>query len=129
MLPTAPPGMMVTCDPWVYIEEQRPGYVRYRCLASGERWEVLGTCALKDGDPESCMQGSVDDRTRGDRAYWANPGPPEGRLDIPISVRYPYHERCGLRCVALPSMQDLDERLPVAIWNEQENARLAALPC
>jgi hypothetical protein len=33
-----------TSDPFIVIEEQREGYVRYRSLISGERWVVRGTC-------------------------------------------------------------------------------------
>ena len=36
-------GEQRTADPLVVIEEQRPGYVRYR-NAEGRRWEVHGTC-------------------------------------------------------------------------------------
>lgn len=32
-----------TCDPHVWIEDQREGFVRYR-NADGRRWEVLGVC-------------------------------------------------------------------------------------
>lgn len=33
-----------TVDPDVVIEERRTGYVRYRSLSSGRRWEVRGEC-------------------------------------------------------------------------------------
>lgn len=46
--------MTATCDPYVLIEEQRPGYVRYR-RTDGERWEVHGVC---DGN-RACMVGAV----------------------------------------------------------------------
>jgi hypothetical protein len=46
--------MQPTCDPTVWIEEQRPGYVRYR-NAVGRRWEVYGACD-KRGD---CWVGAV----------------------------------------------------------------------
>lgn len=46
--------MTPTCDPTVYIEEQRAGYVRYQNVA-GRRWEVLGVC---DGRG-FCWQGAV----------------------------------------------------------------------
>lgn len=35
--------MVATCDPDILIEEQRPGYVRYR-HSNGWRWEVHGVC-------------------------------------------------------------------------------------
>lgn len=37
-------SLIETCDPYVWIEEQREGYVRYINVTSGRRWEVLGTC-------------------------------------------------------------------------------------
>lgn len=43
-----------TVDPFVVIEEQRDGYVRYRNL-NGCVWEVIGTCD-KRGD---CLIGAV----------------------------------------------------------------------
>lgn len=45
--------MTPTCDPAVFIEEQRPGYVRYQ-RTDGRRWEVWGTCD-KRGD---CLVGA-----------------------------------------------------------------------
>jgi hypothetical protein len=35
--------MLPTSDPTVYIEEQRPGYVRYKST-DGRRWIVRGQC-------------------------------------------------------------------------------------
>jgi len=46
-----------TVCPTIWIEEQRPGYVRYRNDYSGQRWEVHGTCDRR-GD---CIIGSVID--------------------------------------------------------------------
>lgn len=64
-----------TCDPGVLIEEQRPGYVRYRQVG-GRRWEVHGTCAWTDPTRMGpCSEGAVEP------PY----GPPEGRLDVPIT--------------------------------------------
>ena len=48
--------MIATSDPFVMIEAQEPGYVRYR-RADGRRWEVFGTCD-KRGD---CLVGAVID--------------------------------------------------------------------
>lgn len=47
-------GEQATADPLVVIEEQRPGYVRYR-NAEGRRWEVYGTCDRR-GD---CLVGTI----------------------------------------------------------------------
>jgi len=44
-----------TCDPMCVIEEQREGYVRYRSLENGRRWEVIGICDQR-GD---CWKGAV----------------------------------------------------------------------
>lgn len=52
--------MIPTCDPYVGIEEQRAGYVRYR-RTDGVRWEVHGVCD-KRGD---CAIGAVIDTPGG----------------------------------------------------------------
>lgn len=46
-----------TADPTTLIEEQREGYVRYRSITEGRRWEVHGTCDRR-GD---CLVGAVID--------------------------------------------------------------------
>ena len=46
--------MQPTSDPDVFIEEQRPGYVRYR-RADGRRWIVRGQCDRR-GD---CLIGAI----------------------------------------------------------------------
>lgn len=46
-------GLTPTADPSTFIEEQRPGYVRYR-NTDGRRWEVHGTCDYR-GD---CLIGT-----------------------------------------------------------------------
>lgn len=43
-----------TCDPFVLIEEQREGYVRYVRTTDGRRWEVHGTCDRRG----HCWQGA-----------------------------------------------------------------------
>lgn len=48
--------MIETQDPHVFIEERRPGYVRYR-NDEGRRWEVHGEC-VKLG---YCIVGAVID--------------------------------------------------------------------
>lgn len=63
-------ALIPTADPHVSIEEQRAGYIRYRA-DDGRRWEVVGTCDLR-GD---CLVGAVDPLL----------GPPEGRLDVPVT--------------------------------------------
>lgn len=47
--------MEPTTDPHVLIEERREGYVRYRRISDGRRWEVYGTCDRR-GD---CLIGIV----------------------------------------------------------------------
>lgn len=49
--------MVETADPFVFIEEQRPGYVVYYRSTDGARWSVSGTCDRR-GD---CLVGSVID--------------------------------------------------------------------
>lgn len=63
--------MEATCDRYILIEEQRDGYVRYRNVITGRRWEVLGTCAYRGDGYGPCTNEPI--------------GPPEGRLDIPVS--------------------------------------------
>lgn len=46
--------MLPTSDPTVFIEEQQPGYVRYR-RTDGRRWIVRGECDRR-GD---CLIGAV----------------------------------------------------------------------
>ncbi len=74
-----------TIDPDVMIEEQRPGYVRYRNVVEGRRWEVFGTCQWVDPlrwGP--CGEGAVDKPG----------GAPSTRPDIPSTPDL----RCSL-CV------------------------------
>lgn len=52
--------MIATSDPFIFIEEQRDGYVRYQ-RADGVRWEVFGTCDMR-GD---CAIGAVIDTPDG----------------------------------------------------------------
>lgn len=46
-----------TADPDVVIEEQRPGYCRYRNTVTGARWIMYGTCKRSG----VCMIGAVID--------------------------------------------------------------------
>ena len=48
-----PRAMELTADPDIEIEEKQEGYVRYRRLSDGRRWEVHGVCDRR-GD---CMIG------------------------------------------------------------------------
>jgi hypothetical protein len=47
--------MQPTVDPYIFIEEQRTGYVRYQNVQTGQRWEVNGEC-IHIGN---CMIGAV----------------------------------------------------------------------
>lgn len=58
-----------TCDPYVLIEEQYDGYVRYLRITDGRRWEVIGVCTQTG----NCWQGA------------ANPKP---ELDCPITPEF-----------------------------------------
>jgi hypothetical protein len=49
------PAGTPTADPHVFIEEQRPGFVRYQRTTDGRRWEVHGVCDRR-GD---CLIGAV----------------------------------------------------------------------
>jgi hypothetical protein len=50
-------NLIETVDPGVFIEEQYDGYVRYRNVQTGARWEVHGSCN-KCGE---CLVGAVID--------------------------------------------------------------------
>ena len=54
-----PEQLEPTCDPYVFIEEKRIGYVRYREIQNGEivkRWEVHGICTGKG----KCYEGAAN---------------------------------------------------------------------
>jgi hypothetical protein len=75
-----------TADPAVWIEEQRPGYVRY-VDAEGRRWEIEGSCDRR-GD---CLIGAViDGEVVRDHAHLAEidarkPGRIDSDLDVPVT--------------------------------------------
>jgi hypothetical protein len=50
-------GLTPTAEEGLFIEEQRLGYVRYVRPATGERWEIEGTCDRRG----LCMVGAVID--------------------------------------------------------------------
>jgi hypothetical protein len=60
--------LQLTCDPFVFIEEKREGYVRYR-NTEGRRWEVHGVCDQR-GD---CWAGAVG---------------PKPELDCPVTPEF-----------------------------------------
>jgi hypothetical protein len=70
-----------TCDPYVFIEEIRYGYVRYRNL-DGERWEVIGVCT----GIGKCFEGAVGEKPT---------------LDCPVRKGFK-NNCCPLQIVELP---------------------------
>jgi hypothetical protein len=53
--------MESTCDPDVFIEERRTGYIRYLRISDTLRWEVSGVCDYRG----NCIIGSVIDTPHG----------------------------------------------------------------
>ena len=50
-----------TCDPFVFIEERKVGYIRYREVQSGiitKRWEVHGICT----GIGKCYEGAANEK-------------------------------------------------------------------
>jgi hypothetical protein len=76
--------LVLTADPAVLIEEQHPGYVRYR-RSDGRRWEVFGACVFDGSGHGPCMEGAID----------PDIGDPRFRLDVPVTPEL----QCSL-CVA-----------------------------
>lgn len=66
--------LIPTAEPGVFIEAQRPGYIRYVRASPRQRWEILGTCDMR-GD---CLVGANDPLL----------GPPESRLDVPVTPEF-----------------------------------------
>ncbi len=60
--------LIATCDPYVWIEEQYVGYVRYR-NNDGRRWEVHGICDQRG----NCWEGAVS---------------PKPELDCPVTPEF-----------------------------------------
>lgn len=77
--------MTPTSDPSVLIEEQRVGYIRYRCK-DGRRWEVEGVCDRRG----HCLVGAVIDGAQvRDLDHLAEiaaakPGRIDSELDVPV---------------------------------------------
>lgn len=72
--------MIPTADFDCVIEEQRPGYVRYRALSTGRRWEVHGVCDQ-----------------RGDCLVGANIETPDGTIQVRDHAHiYELRERYGV---------------------------------
>lgn len=64
-----------TCDPYVVIEQERPGFVVYKNILTGRRWSVDGVCDYRG----NCMIGVVE------------PWPPKlrkDRLDVPVTPEF-----------------------------------------
>lgn len=79
-----------TADPNIVIEEQRPGYVRYR-NDEGRRWEVHGTCDRR-GD---CLIGAViDGETVRSKRHLAGMVKRKGKeridseMDVPVTPEF-----------------------------------------
>lgn len=73
-------ALQPTVEPDVWVEEKRPGYVRY-VRDDGTRWEVEGVCDMR-GD---CLVGAVIDGkvlTRDD--VDALTERPDSPLDVPV---------------------------------------------
>lgn len=82
-----------TSDPHVFIEEQREGYVRYRCT-DGRRWEVHGICDHR----RDCMVGAVVDGVLIETVEQAR-ALPKPDLDCPVGPGF--KDCCPLRIVEL----------------------------
>lgn len=68
------PELTPTYDPYVFIEEEYEGYVRYRNIVTGRRWAVLGICDYR-GD---CIVGAIN----------VPLGPRGTRLDVPVTPEF-----------------------------------------
>lgn len=71
-----------TCDPYVFIEEQREGYIRYQDT-EGKRWEVHGICT----GIGKCFEGAAG---------------PKPELDCPVAPGFK-DNCCPLKIVELES--------------------------
>lgn len=82
-----------TLDPHVVIEEQRQGYVRYRC-DDGRRWSVYGICDHN----RACMVGAIVDGVMVETVAQAQELPTPA-LDCPVAPGF--NGCCDLRIVEL----------------------------
>lgn len=115
-LPTVPTGTLPTIDPWVVMEEQRPGYVRYRALDNGRRWAVLGTCAWTDAATDGpCQEGQAS----------LPIGPPEGRLDCPVTPELDCSLCVGEGYLTFEELPRFDGPSQVLAHTIADNMRLA----
>lgn len=95
--------LIATCEPYVFIEEQRVGYIRYRDITTGRRWEVHGICD-KRGD---CLVGAVIDgeevktieRARELAAAYIGP-------DCPVTPEFT--DCCEFTYVELPNLSEIE---------------------
>ena len=75
-MPVDTSKLIATCDPNVYAEALRRGYVRYVNIVTGERWEVIGTCTQIG----KCWAGAADPTFR---AYLE-----ANQLDCPVTPKF-----------------------------------------
>jgi hypothetical protein len=115
-LPIVPPGTLSTIDPWVVMEAQRPGYVRYRGLDDGRRWEVHGTCAWTDAETDGPCQ-------EGQRSLPI--GPPDGRLDCPVTPELDCSLCVGEGHLTFTELARSADPRQADGWVAAENERLA----
>jgi len=94
---SVPAAFLFTSDPYIMIEEQRKGYVRYQNITTGRRWEVFGTCAWDDPLTWGpCGEGSVDPPIGSPENRLDNPVTPEMKCSLCIDQKFLYcHELFG----------------------------------
>jgi hypothetical protein len=109
------PELIKTCDPYVWIEEQRKDYVRYRNIVSGRRWEVLGTCIYEGDGNGPCTEGAVGPPL----------GPPEGRLDVPIASELICELCVDSGTLTFSELESVPRRVIVPVLNRDDPAALA----
>lgn len=78
--------MEPTADPNIFIEARGDGWVRYRRVSDGRRWEVHGVCDRR-GD---CLIGAVIDGEviRDHEHLEALGGRPDSVLDVPVTPEF-----------------------------------------
>jgi hypothetical protein len=109
------PELIQTCDPYVWIEDQRRGYIRYRNVVSGRRWEVLGTCIYEGNANGPCST-----------PYEGQPlGPPEGRLDVPIAPELICELCVDSGTLTFSELEPVPRRVVIPVLNGDDPAALA----